>query len=229
VVTPRRDLVLAGDQAQRIRDDVASFVGARDLYARYRVPYKRGVLLTGPPGNGKTHCVRAIIKDAKLPTLYVKSFEVFLNELDGVAADTGILTLATTNHAERLDPALLERPSRFDRKYLFDLPGLSERQRYIALWRSRLEHDMRIDDAAATRLIEGTDGFSYAYLKEPSSARWCGGSAPRATCRRSSRTSSSTCARRRSAQRPRRSLRARRRRARRGRPGRRRRRRPRCW
>jgi ATP-dependent 26S proteasome regulatory subunit len=177
VVTPRRDLVLAGDQAQRIRDDVASFVGARDLYARYRVPYKRGVLLTGPPGNGKTHCVRAIIKDAKLPTLYVKSFEVFLNELDGVAADTGILTLATTNHAERLDPALLERPSRFDRKYLFDLPGLSERQRYIALWRSRLEHDMRIDDAAATRLLEGTDGFSYAYLKElfvSSMVRWVG-------------------------------------------------------
>ena len=40
----------------------------------------------------------------------------FLNQLDGLTGNDGLLVLCTTNHAERLDPALSERPSRFDRK-----------------------------------------------------------------------------------------------------------------
>jgi ATP-dependent 26S proteasome regulatory subunit len=58
----------------------------------------------------------------------------FLNELDGFAANIGIVTLATTNHPERLDPAILDRPSRFDRKYPFDLPEQPERHAYIVMW-----------------------------------------------------------------------------------------------
>jgi hypothetical protein len=209
------ELVLPGDLAQRIREDVSSFLGARELYARYGVPYKRGVLLTGPPGNGKTHCVRALMKDVRLPTLYVRSFDarygeidgniqsvfararriapcllvledlenlvkppqlsVFLNELDGIRADTGILTLATSNHPERLDPALVERPSRFDRKYHLDLPAVGERRRYLHMWIDRLEPEMRIAADVVQRLAERSDGFSYAFLKElvlSSMVRW---------------------------------------------------------
>ncbi len=55
----------------------------------------------------------------------------FLNELNGFALNTGILVLATANHPELLDPALTERPSRFDRKYNFDLPAEGERESYI--------------------------------------------------------------------------------------------------
>ncbi len=200
------DLILPGDTVQRIRDDIGSFLGARELYGRYGVPYKRGVLFTGPPGNGKTHCVRALMKEAALPTLYVRSFDarygevdvniqsvfhrarrvapcllvledldaivkpanlsVFLNELDGVKNDTGILTLATTNHPDRLDTALLERPSRFDRKYHFELPGADERRRYLARWLGRLEPDMRVAAEVADGLADRCEGFSYAYLKE---------------------------------------------------------------
>jgi AAA+ superfamily predicted ATPase len=99
----------------------------------------------------------------------------FLNELDGFAANIGIVTLATTNHPERLDPSILDRPSRFDRKYPFDLPEQPERRAYIAMWNTTLQETLRISDASVVRLSEATEGFSFAYLKElflSSMMRW---------------------------------------------------------
>jgi hypothetical protein len=90
----------------------------------------------------------------------------FLNELDGFAANVGIVTLATTNHPERLDPSILDRPSRFDRKYPFDLPEQPEREAYIAMWNATLQETLRISDSAVTSLGKATEGFSFAYLKE---------------------------------------------------------------
>ena len=40
----------------------------------------------------------------------------FLNELDGLEGNDGILLIGSTNHLDRLDPGLSTRPSRFDRK-----------------------------------------------------------------------------------------------------------------
>lgn len=40
----------------------------------------------------------------------------FLNQVDGVESNDGILIIVTTNHMERLDIGLSKRPSRFDRK-----------------------------------------------------------------------------------------------------------------
>lgn len=209
------DLILPQDVVEHLRADIGGFLGARELYARYGVPHKRGVLLNGPPGNGKTHCARVLMKEASLPMLYVRSFEarygevdanilsvfsearrvapcllvledldtlvkgpnlsVFLNELDGLDPDTGILTLATTNHPERLDAALVERPSRFDRKYHFDLPRQPERLRYLEMWNERFDAAMRLPAASVAELASATEAFSFAYLKElvmSSMARW---------------------------------------------------------
>jgi AAA+ superfamily predicted ATPase len=47
----------------------------------------------------------------------------FFNEVDGVANNDGIMMVASTNYLDRLDPGLTQRPSRFDRKYLFPLPN----------------------------------------------------------------------------------------------------------
>src|SRR5436189_3696741 len=85
----------------------------------------------------------------------------FLNELDGFAANIGIVTLATTNHPERLDPSILDRPSRFDRKYPFDLPEQPERVAYIAMWNTTLQETLHISDTAASKLSEVTEGFSF--------------------------------------------------------------------
>ena len=51
----------------------------------------------------------------------------FLNEVDGLESNHGILMIGSTNHLERLDPGIAKRPSRFDRKYFFDVPSRNER------------------------------------------------------------------------------------------------------
>jgi len=40
----------------------------------------------------------------------------FLNQIDGLEGNDGLLVVGTTNYLEKLDPALSSRPSRFDRK-----------------------------------------------------------------------------------------------------------------
>jgi hypothetical protein len=209
------NLVLHGSLKRQIQDDLAHFFASRELYEEYRVPWKRGILFIGPPGNGKTHAVKALINSLRQPCLYVKSFKsefqtdhdsiravfrrarqtapcllvledldslingqnrsFFLNELDGFAANAGIATLATTNHPERLDPAILNRPSRFDRKYPFELPGPAERVSYIRLWNDSLQPALRLAEPEIVELAAAIEGFSFAYVKElflSASMRW---------------------------------------------------------
>ena len=82
-----------------------------------------------------------------------------LGELDGVDSKEGWLVIGTTNNPEDIDPALLHRPSRFDRVWHFELPDRAMRQRY-------LEWAFPEATANAPTLAEQTDGWSYAYLNE---------------------------------------------------------------
>lgn len=202
------NLILKKELKQEIQNDIANFFNCRETYEKCRVPWKRGALFIGSPGNGKTHAIKALINLTHKPCLYVKSFNCssywgtpeeniqrvfkraresapcilvledldslideenrsfFLNELDGFASNHGILILATTNHPERIDPAISKRPSRFDRTYCFELPGLKERNDYLKHWNKQLHSSIRLPNAAIARIAELTDGFSFAYLKE---------------------------------------------------------------
>ncbi len=200
------DLVLPPALSEALRADVRRFVGAKAMYEQHGVPWKRGLLLLGAPGNGKTHAVRALVRETKWPCVYVKSFRgrnndveagitrvftrarraapcvvvledldclaspenrsVLLNELDGFAQNDGLLIIATTNHPEKLDRSLLDRPSRFDRKFQFALPAPQERQRYLQRWRDGLEPSLQFSDEVLAMLVESTHGFTFAYLKE---------------------------------------------------------------
>jgi hypothetical protein len=70
-------LILSGNLKQEVQTDLENFFQSRSIYQEYGIPWKRGVLLIGSPGNGKTHTVKALINMLKKPCLYVKSFSSF--------------------------------------------------------------------------------------------------------------------------------------------------------
>ena len=200
------ELILANSLKDQIREDFKRFLGSRSAYEDHGLAWRRGALFLGPPGNGKTHCLRALVKELGVPSLYVQSIKAryepeeanlrrvfdrarqlrpcvlvledldalinaenrsfFLNQLDGFEKNVGMIVLATTNHPERIDPAIMDRPSRFDRKYHFDLPELTERTTYLRLWQSKLAGKVDWTDAVTQSITEKTAGFSFAYIKE---------------------------------------------------------------
>lgn len=58
------DLVLDPTLKADIKWHVESFMAGEDLYKRLGVPYKRGFLFTGPPGNGKTMLLKVIASNS---------------------------------------------------------------------------------------------------------------------------------------------------------------------
>jgi SpoVK/Ycf46/Vps4 family AAA+-type ATPase len=101
-----------------------------------------------------------------LVTPFVRSY--FLNAVDGLESNHGILMIGTTNHLDRLDPGIAKRPSRFDRKYLFALPVRSERVQYAQYWRKKLQGNKKIEfpKVLCGMIADITDDFSFAYMKE---------------------------------------------------------------
>ncbi|KAF6072765.1 BCS1 N terminal family protein [Candida albicans] len=138
-----------------------------EWYHKRGIPYRRGYLLYGPPGSGKTSFIQALageldynicilnlsennLTDDRLNHLMNHipnrsillledvdaafnkreqtndqgfnngvTFSGLLNALDGVASAEECITFMTTNHPEKLDPALL-RPGRVDYKVMID-------------------------------------------------------------------------------------------------------------
>lgn len=209
------NLVLPESLKLQIQNDFQQFFNSRPIYEQYGIPWKRGAIFIGPPGNGKTHTLKALVNQLGKPCLYVRSFKAeygtqqenmaevfkrarmkppcivvledldsmidnrnrsfFLNELDGFRSNTGVVVLATTNHPEKLDPSILERPSRFDRKYYFQLPAEAERLAYIEKWNEELQPELRVTQCGAAAVVRETKNFSFAYLKElfvASMAQW---------------------------------------------------------
>jgi hypothetical protein len=83
-----------------------------------------------------------------------------LSCLDGLESVNGMLIIGTTNNPTEVDPALMHRPSRFDRVWLFKPPAFDMRVRFLGHLFNGLAEEM------VGELAYKTDGWSYAYLNE---------------------------------------------------------------
>jgi len=156
-------VILDEDLAEELLADARDFLKSADWYQSVGIPYRRGYLLYGPPGCGKTSFCQALagalrldvcmltltnknlndnglaasLRDAPANAIVLLedvdavfvdralqseggrgsgvTFSGLLNALDGVASQEGRLFFMTTNHIEKLDPALV-RPGRCDLK-----------------------------------------------------------------------------------------------------------------
>lgn len=227
------DVILPDALKHDLMDVTSKFFSdkTRETYHRLRVPWKRGIIFYGPPGNGKTISIKATMRTLyrrhpPVPTLYVKTlasfagpeysinaifekarseapcylvFEdldslvtpdvrsFFLNAVDGVGENEGILMVGSTNHLDRLDEGISKRPSRFDRKYEFGLPDEEMRRRYCCFWQGKLRGESKREgeaeekwqgngggdddkiefpDVLLGKIAGITNGFSFAYMQE---------------------------------------------------------------
>ncbi|MGL4173514.1 MAG: AAA family ATPase [Actinomycetota bacterium] len=82
-----------------------------------------------------------------------------------VTPPANIMLLASTNTAERLDPALL-RPGRFDQRLNFGLPDKTGRRQVVDHFLTRKAHSPMLDDSEYRDALAGiTQGYSPAMIE----------------------------------------------------------------
>lgn len=195
---PLGSVILDDGVKESIVADVQDFLSRQQWYVDRGIPYRRGYLLFGPPGSGKSSFIQALageldfsvaminlsemgMTDDKLAFLLTKlpkrslllledadaafvnrrqrdtdgyngatvTFSGLLNALDGLAAGEERIAFLTTNHIDRLDPALI-RPGRVDM-----MLRIGEATRYQAaeMW-DRFYGDVDHDHAGRERFLE---------------------------------------------------------------------------
>ena len=87
----------------------------------------------------------------------------FLNLMDGISSKNGLLVIATANELKKLKPSIIDRPSRFDRKFEIPLPTMDMANSYLKHWFGNNITSKKCKELS--KLIK-QNNFSYAYLKE---------------------------------------------------------------
>ena len=89
-----------------------------------------------------------------------------LEAMDGLAADADITFILTTNRADLLERALVERPGRVDLAVEIAKPDLEGRQRLFGLYGAELVAAGQLSGSALTDAAARTDGVTASFSKE---------------------------------------------------------------
>lgn len=200
--------VLAGpDVREHLERQCIGLFARAPLYRANGVPLKRGILLHGKPGTGKTTIGMALATRTRTTFIVVspgmvqtapmvaRAFEwarrfaptvLLFEDFDMVAADRedshgaektvlgeflscldgpekldGVVVIATTNDLEAIEPALRERPNRFDLVLEVKPPDADLRRAYVDRWLAARPHEVDRD-----RIVARTEGYTGAQLQE---------------------------------------------------------------
>lgn len=198
--------VLPSPEQKMILSDVEGFWGKKDQFKKYGYTYKRGILLYGPAGCGKSSVINLLAKEIVSKhsgiVIYINSrgdidafmsfissvfkqiepdkqilciledLETFasyredesklLNLLDGANQMDNIVYLGTTNYPEQLKERILNRPSRFDRRYEISYPNADVRRYYF----EKKYKPEDLETINLDKLVAETEGLSIAHLGE---------------------------------------------------------------
>jgi len=174
-----------------ILQEIQEFFTKKEVYLKYGFSHKRGYLLHGPPGCGKSSItaliareffrnggivlmadnawylknalqdIRKVNKDTPLLVLLEDIEADLLAILDGQFSVANTVNIATTNYPEKLDGRLTDRPSRFDRRLEFGLPDDDVKLQYL-----KYKLTDELTEEQYQEWLGLTKGFSLGHIKE---------------------------------------------------------------
>jgi hypothetical protein len=194
------DLVNLPDESiQQVLRSISKFWTLEGKFKEHGFIWKRGILLWGPPGGGKTttihllaeqivrengitlygdvnephklsQCIRSLrqIEPSRPLVVVLEDIDAIRSEnesdilsiLDGEEHTSNIVYLASTNYPEKLDPRIINRPSRFDEIVYIGLPDKTSREIFIR------QKGKSLTGEQIAKWTESTEGFSISHLKE---------------------------------------------------------------
>lgn len=188
--------------SNEVVSEIQKFWERESYFKEYELTYKRGIILYGPPGSGKSCTLQLIIADVierkgvvvkfSDPYTFIQGMRVLrqiqpntpvvaimedidsllddfsetevLNILDGIDKIEKIVFLATTNYPNKLGHRIMNRPSRFDKRFRIGFPSENSRRIYLnSIIGNEKIDSLNID---LEKWVKDTDEFSVAHLKE---------------------------------------------------------------
>lgn len=205
VDTKSEDYIISSNtKTELIINEIKDFWQKKDCFREYNLTYKRGIILWGPAGGGKSVTISLIVKDVieregvcfifDEPSVFKGGLREFrkiepdtpvvailedmdsilelhdesevLNLLDGLEKIDNIIFIATTNYPENLGARIINRPSRFDKRFKIDYPTFETKKAYLE---SLL---IKSKDGSARKIVDvdkwckESKNFTFAHLKE---------------------------------------------------------------
>ena len=89
----------------------------------------------------------------------------YLQAMDGMESNDGILILATTNHTVSIEPAISDRPGKFDRIIDVPLPNTQQRHTMIQNILAKMPTE-KIGESVISSVAKKSEGLSGAWVRE---------------------------------------------------------------